>query len=135
MRSQSTGLAGVETGFRRRSAMAVFGLSLALAGCSSGVAFDDPFAEYLQRTILVSTTGGESQAANTAIETATPWPRYANNTSIPANGARMAKAIQRYESGAASDSATQAPNSASQNGMNPGSTGISTSQPVTPPSQ
>jgi hypothetical protein len=87
---------------------------LALAGCSSTVGFDDPFADYLQRTALVSTTGGDSQAANTALQTATPWPRYSNDTNIPANGARIVKAITRYESAAASssDSATSSTSSA-----------------------
>jgi hypothetical protein len=87
---------------------------LALAGCSSTVGFDDPFADYLQRTALVSTTGGDSQAANTAMQTATPWPRHSNDTNIPANGARIVKAITRYESAATSgsDSATSSTSSA-----------------------
>ena len=78
-----------------RSAIAIVSLtaSLAIAGCSSTIGFDDPFADYLQRTPLVSTTGGDAQAANIAMQTATPWPRYSNDTNIPANGARIVKAI------------------------------------------
>ena len=92
-----------------RSAIAILSLaaSLAIAGCSSTVGFDDPFADYLQRTALVSTTGGDSQAANTAMQTATPWPRYANDTNIPANGARLVKVINRYESGSSGASASE----------------------------
>jgi hypothetical protein len=97
-------------------ALAAAGTVIAVAGCSSTVGFDDPFADYLQRTALVSTTGGDSQAANTAIQTATPWPRSANNTNIPANGARMTAAIKRYESGSASTS-----EGATQTGTSPGS--------------
>jgi hypothetical protein len=95
-----------------RSALAIATLaaSVAVAGCSSTVGFDDPFADYLQRTALVSTTGGDAQAANIAMQTPTPWPRYANDTNIPANGARLVKVINRYESGSsgagASDGAT-----------------------------
>ena len=91
-----------------RSAIAISSLaaSLAIAGCSSTIGFDDPSADYLQRTALVSTTGGDSQAVNTVMQTATPWPRNANDTNIPANGARITKAITRYESGAASASAS-----------------------------
>jgi hypothetical protein len=109
--------------------------SLTVAGCASTVGFDDPFADYLQRTALVSTTGGDAQAANIAMQTATPWPRTANDTNIPANGARLVKVINRYESGSsgagASDGAT--PNAASPGGsagggaMNGASTGMTAS--------
>jgi hypothetical protein len=87
----------------RRGALAIVSVaaSLAIAGCSSTVGFDDPFADYLQRTPLVSTSGGDAQAANIAMQTSTPWPRHSNDTNIPANGARIVKVINRYESGSA----------------------------------
>ena len=124
-----------------RSAIAILilGASLAIAGCSSTVGFDDPFADYLQRTALVSTTGGDSQAANIAMQTATPWPRYSNDTNIPANGARIVKAINRYETGSAgagaSDSAT--PSAAGPGGSSGAGapTGPSTGMTVSPPGQ
>ena len=113
--------------------------SLAVAGCSSTGGFDDPSADYLQRTALVATSGGDAQAANIAMQTATPWPRYSNDTNIPANGARIVKAITRYESGSAgagaSDSATT---SAAGPGGNAGSgpaTGPSTGMTASPPGQ
>jgi len=113
--------------------------SLAVAGCSSTVGFDDPSADYLQRTALVATSGGDAQAANIAMQTATPWPRYSNDTNIPANGARIVKAITRYESGSAGagagDSATT---SAAGPGGNAGSgpaTGPSTGMTASPPGQ
>ena len=127
--------------FALRSVIAISFLAafLTVAGCSSTVGFDDPFADYLQRTALVSTTGGDSQAANIAVQTPTPWPRYANDTNIPANGARITKAITRYESGSAgagaSDSATP---SAASPGGNAGSgptTGASTGMTASPPGQ
>jgi hypothetical protein len=120
-------------------AMASLAVSLALAGCSSTVGFDDPFADYLQRTALVSTTGGDSQAANIAMQTATPWPRYSNDTNIPANGARIVKATNRYETGSAgagaSDSAT--PSAAGPGGSSGAGapTGPSTGMTVSPPGQ
>jgi hypothetical protein len=130
---------GQRVALRIAVAMASLAVSLALAGCSSTVGFDDPFADYLQRTALVSTTGGDSQAANIAMQTATPWPRYSNDTNIPANGARIVKAITRYESGSsaggASDSATP---SAASPGGNAGSgptTGASTGMTTSPPGQ
>jgi hypothetical protein len=122
-----------------RSAIAILilGAPLAVAGCSSTVAFDDPFSDYLQRTALVSTTGGDAQAANVAMQTATPWPRYANDTNIPANGARIAKVITRYESGSTSASDSATPSAASPGG-NAGSgptTGASTGMTASPPGQ
>jgi hypothetical protein len=128
-------------GVALRSALAIATLAatLAIAGCSSTIGFDDPFADYLQRTALVSTTGGDAQAANIAMQTPTPWPRYANDTNIPANGARIAKAVTRYESGSsgagASDSAT--PSAANPGGSTGGgpTSGPSTGMTVTPPGQ
>ena len=50
-------------------------------------AFDDPFADYTQRSLTISPSSGNAQASNLALQTATPWPRYSSDTSIPANGA------------------------------------------------
>jgi hypothetical protein len=116
--------------------IATLAAALAVAGCSSTIGFDDPFADYLQRTALVSTAGGDAQAANIAMQTATPWPRYANDTNIPANGARITKVITRYESGSASssggDSATPSAASAGGAPTNGASTGMSVSPPGQP---
>jgi hypothetical protein len=122
-----------------RSAIAVLFLaaSVAIAGCSSTVGFDDPFADYLQRTALVSTTGGDAQAANIAMQTATPWPRYANDTNIPANGARIAKAITRYEGGSTNGSEGATPTAASSGGSagSSATNGPSTGMTASPPGQ
>ena len=124
-----------------RTATAILSLtaSLAITGCSSTIGFDDPTADYLQRTPLVSTSGGDAQAANIAMQTATPWPRYSNDTNIPANGARIVKAINRYESGSAGAGASD---SATPSGANPGGTagsgaptGASTGMTASPPGQ
>jgi hypothetical protein len=61
--------------------------------------FDDPFADYTQRSLTISPTSGNAQAANLVLQTATPWPRYSSDTSIPGNGAQMVKAVQEFESG------------------------------------
>jgi hypothetical protein len=125
--------------FALRSATAFLSLtaSLTVAGCSSTVGFDNPSADYLQRTALVSTTGGDSQATNIAMQTATPWPRYANDTNIPANGARIVKAITRYESGSAgagaSDSATTSAAGPGGNASSGPTTGASTGMTASPP--
>jgi hypothetical protein len=124
-----------------RGGIAILSLigSLAVAGCSSTVGFDDPTADYLQRTALVSTTGGDAQAANLAMQTSTPWPRYSNDTNIPANGARIVKAITRYESGSAgagaSDSATTSAAGPGGNAGSGASPGPSTGMTASPPGQ
>ena len=130
---------GQHVALRNAMGIATLAAALAVAGCSSTVGFDDPFADYLQRTALVSTAGGDAQAANIAMQTATPWPRSANDTNIPANGARITKVITRYESGSASssggDSAT--PSAASPGGSAGGAptNGASTGMSVSPPGQ
>jgi hypothetical protein len=127
--------------FALRSVIAISFLAafLTVAGCASTVGFDDPSADYLQRTALVSTTGGDSQATNIAMQTATPWPRYANDTNIPANGARIAKVITRYESGSAgggaSDSATPSAAGPGGNASSGPTTGASTGMTASPPGQ
>lgn len=130
---------GQDVALRSVIAIASLAALLMVAGCSSTVGFDDPSADYLQRTALVSTTGGDSQAANVAMQTATPWPRYANDTNIPANGARIVKVINRYESGSAGAGASD---STTPSGTNPGGNagagapnGAPAGMTVTPPGQ
>ena len=124
-----------------RSALAILSLIalLTVAGCSSTIGFDDPTADYLQRTPLVATSGGDAQAANLAMQTSTPWPRYSNDTNIPANGARIVKAITRYESASAgagaSDSATTSAASPGGNSSAGAPSGPSTGMTASPPGQ
>ena len=61
--------------------------------------WDDPFADYTQRTLTVNPTAGNAQAANEVLQTATPWPRHSSNTNIPGNGPRMVGAVHHFESG------------------------------------
>ena len=68
-----------------------------LAGCSTNPPYDDPFAPYAQRTQTITLGAGNAKEANAAIQVIDPWPRYAYDTRIPGNGARMADAIDRYQ--------------------------------------
>ena len=61
--------------------------------------WDNPFDNYTQRIVTISPGAGNTQAANQALQTATPWPRYSNDTNIPGNGPNMARAVQQYENG------------------------------------
>ena len=76
--------------------VAALGLA-ALGGCDP--AFDDPGADYARRSVTISPGAGNSQAANEALQTTTPWPRHSDNTHIPGNGAQMVKAIREFETG------------------------------------
>lgn len=61
--------------------------------------FDDPFADYTERSLLISQGSGNAQAAAVVMQTATPWPPNSRNTNIPGNGAQMVKAVNELESG------------------------------------
>jgi hypothetical protein len=61
--------------------------------------YDDPFSDYTQRSLTISTGAGNAQAANLALQTTTPWPRHSNDTNIPGNGAQMVRAVNDFEGG------------------------------------
>lgn len=61
--------------------------------------YEEPFADYTRRSLTISPGAGNAQAANTALQTSSPWPRYSNNTNIPGNGAQMVKAVRQFECG------------------------------------
>jgi hypothetical protein len=73
-----------------------FALAAALGGCWGGV-YENPGAEYVRRTDTVTTSAGNAKEVNAAIHVTEPWPPYANNTRVPADGPRMVGAVQRYE--------------------------------------
>lgn len=56
---------------------------------------DDPFSDYLQRSVTISLGAGNAKDANAAIYTIDPWPPYVGYTRIPGNGRRAAKSVER----------------------------------------
>src|SRR5579863_525280 len=84
---------------RRGMALAALGATAALGACSPGEPWDDEFAQYGRRITTVSPGAGNTQAANEAIQTINPWPRYAFNHRIHSNGAVAVRAVHDYESG------------------------------------
>ena len=52
--------------------------------------------QYNQRVDKVTLSAGNAKEVNTRIHEVDPWPRYVANTRIPANGERMARAVERY---------------------------------------
>jgi hypothetical protein len=114
---------------RAGRAASLLGLCLGLAACDGGAAFDDPSALYLQRIPTVSSGAGNAEAANTAIQTITPWPRNVNDTRIPGDSTRMAAAVRKYECGAPVTIGTQTNGSSQTSGGSTSSS--STTTPLT----
>jgi len=56
----------------------------------------DAVQPYVQRADKVTLTAGNAKEVNSRIHEVDPWPRYVANTRIPANGERMARAVERY---------------------------------------
>ena len=54
------------------------------------------FYDYLSRQDGIAISGGDANAANTAIQTPTPWPSYVNDTDIPGIGPQGAKIIENF---------------------------------------
>jgi hypothetical protein len=59
--------------------------------------FDDFFGEYFQRSDTLTLGAGNAKEANAVSHMLTPWPPHVRNRRIPASGARMTGAIQRYQ--------------------------------------
>lgn len=73
-------------------------LASALAGCvTTAPPFDDPGSQYTQRSLTISPTTGNAQAANTVMQTAGPWPAYSYDTNVPGDGVSTVKAVTRFE--------------------------------------
>jgi hypothetical protein len=68
---------------------------LLLAGCSVP-SFEEVTEPYAARKDTVTLGAGEAQKINEAIHTIDPAPPGAFDTQIPANGQRMAGAVERY---------------------------------------
>jgi hypothetical protein len=56
----------------------------------------DSVQEYTERSDSVALSAGNAQEVNTRIQEIDPWPKYVGNKRIPANGERMAGAVERY---------------------------------------
>ena len=89
-----------------------------------GQVFNDPFAEYAERTITISPGGGNAKDANAAVHTIDPWPAYAGYTRIPGRGEHAVSSIVRLN---------RFPNPflAQQPGFGPGPSGSSIGTGVT----
>jgi hypothetical protein len=75
-------------------------LLTAVGGCMQTATRYDPgvdyIQEYAQRSQTITLSAGNAKETNLAIHAIDPWPRYVGNKRIPANGQRMAGAVERY---------------------------------------
>jgi hypothetical protein len=69
--------------------------SLVAGGCS-GLWGDDEFGRYAQRTDRITLSAGDAKEVNAAAHMLTPWPPGVGDRRIPADGARMQRAMERY---------------------------------------
>ena len=69
--------------------------------CGAALAGDYPFldelTQYAQRVDTLSVASGDAKDVNAVTQIIDPWPRYARDRRIPANGQRMVGAINRYQ--------------------------------------
>jgi hypothetical protein len=87
---------------------AAVALAATCGGCFADV-YEPPGTEYIHRSDTITLNAGNAKDINAATHVIDPWPRRVANRKIPANGERMSKAIQRYNSG-------QAPGGSGQSG-------------------
>jgi hypothetical protein len=60
--------------------------------------FNDPFSDYVERSVTITPGAGNAANANAAIHTIDPWPPYVGNTRIPGDGRLAVCAVeQMYE--------------------------------------
>jgi hypothetical protein len=79
-------------------AIAAVALAASTGGCWAGV-YEDPAAEYIRRTDTITASAGNAKEVNAATHVIDPWPRHAADRRIPVNGARMTRAVDRYQAG------------------------------------
>lgn len=74
---------------------------MTLTACGAARAGDYPFldelTQYAQRIDTLSVASGDAKDVNAVTQIIDPWPRYARDRRIPANGQRMVGAINRYQ--------------------------------------
>jgi hypothetical protein len=76
-------------------ALGAFGIMAAPHPASAQAFFDDPFNDYLQRSVTISMGAGNAKDANAAIHIINPWPPYVGDTRIHTTGRQGVDAVER----------------------------------------
>jgi hypothetical protein len=76
-----------------RTAWAILAGVLSLPNVCSAQVFNDPFSQYVERSVTITPGAGNAADANWAIHTIDPWPAYAGYTRIPGNGREAVGAV------------------------------------------
>jgi hypothetical protein len=67
-----------------------------VGGCWGGV-YENPAAQYVQRTDKITLGAGNAKDVNAATHVIDPWPRRVGDRRIPGHGERMVNAVDRYK--------------------------------------
>ena len=75
---------------------------ITLLACGAARAGDDhpsldQLTRYFERIDTATVVSGDAKDTNAVTQIIDPWPRYARDRRIPANGQRMVGAINRYQ--------------------------------------
>ena len=89
---------------RRKTTTKLIGLIpvITLLACGAARAGDDhpsldQLTRYFERIDTATVVSGDAKDTNAVTQIIDPWPRYARDRRIPANGQRMVGAINRYQ--------------------------------------
>jgi hypothetical protein len=122
--------------------LALAGLAALSGRCNAQyLPFDDPFNNYLQRSVTITLGAGNAKDANAAIHTIDPWPPYVGRIRIPGRGRHAVESIERLnrnpdpfirQSGATGAAGADTPAAAGSNlgTLNLGSTPPTPMQPI-----
>jgi hypothetical protein len=83
------------TGHRRIKTLGATLVWLALPAAALP-ALADPY-DYRDRRDTITSSAGDANASNIAVQTVDPWPPYAKNPNINLDGRRAGLAITRYQ--------------------------------------
>jgi hypothetical protein len=72
-------------------------MAVGVAHAGEDYPFLDELTGYAQRIDTLSVVSGDARNVNAATQIINPWPLYARDRRIPANGQRMVGAIDRYQ--------------------------------------